>query len=86
MATSKKANLGQTNKVKPIIKRNVKSGLKEDIGLWTKGAKASIDFIVPKTKEDLAWMVGGGAATRAIGGITKKGAKFVSKVYRNMGK
>lgn len=86
MPASKKANLKQTKKVKPVIKRNVKSGLKEDFGLWKEGVKAGVDFIVPRTKEDLAWIVGGGAAGRAVGGITKAGKKFVNKVYRNMGK
>jgi len=27
-----------------------------------------------------------GKAARAVGGIAKKGAKFVGKVYRNMGR
>ena len=39
----------------------------------------------PTNPTDYAWLAAG-PATRAIGGITKRGAKFVNKVYRNMGK
>jgi hypothetical protein len=30
-------------------------------------------------------MAGGGAASRVVGGIVKKGSKYVAKAYRNMG-
>jgi hypothetical protein len=86
MATSKKANLGPTKKLKPIIKRSVKSGLKEDFGYMKEGAKIAADVIIPRSKEDLAWLFAGGAAGRAVGGIGKAGKKFVNKVYRNMGR
>ena len=81
MAAKKQANLGQTNKVKPV------KGVKQ--------AKAITDFAldiaIPRTPSDVAWyLVPWGkatrTATRTVGGITKKGAKAVSKVYRNMGK
>ena len=42
--------------------------------------------VVPQNVSDAAWYaVPYGKAARAVGGITKKGAKFVSKLYRNMG-
>ena len=50
------------------------------------GAKVAADIIIPRSKEDFAWLFAGGAAGRAIGGIGKKGVKYVNKVYRNMGK
>ena len=37
------------------------------------------------TVKEIALQVTGGAALRVIGGITKQGAKFVKKTYRNMG-
>jgi hypothetical protein len=86
MAKSKKMNLDKTKKSKTIIKRNLKSGLKEDLGYMKEGAKVAADVIIPRSKEDFAWLFAGGAAVRAIGGIGKKGAKYVNKVYRNMGK
>ena len=30
-------------------------------------------------------MAGGGVASRVVGGIVKKGSKYVTKAYRNMG-
>lgn len=86
MATSKKVNLGKTKKSKTIVKRNLKSGLKEDLGYMKEGAKIAADVLIPRSKEDVAWLFAGGAAGRAIGGIGKAGKKYVSKVYRNMGK
>ena len=45
------------------------------------------DLLIPKTLGDAAmYAIPYAKATRAIGGITKKGAKFVGKVYRNMGR
>jgi len=45
------------------------------------------DLFIPKTAGDAAmYAVPWAKATRAIGGITKKGAKYVNKVYRNMGR
>ena len=42
--------------------------------------------VVPQNVSDAVWYaVPVGRAARAVGGITKKGAKFVSKLYRNMG-
>ena len=86
MAKSKKANLGQTKKVKPVVKRSIKSGLKEDFGYMKEGAKIAADVFIPRSKSDLAWMVGTGVAGRTVVGISKAGKKFVNKVYRNMGK
>lgn len=45
------------------------------------------DLFIPKTVGDAAmYAVPWAKAVRAIGGISKKGAKFVGKTYRNMGK
>jgi hypothetical protein len=57
----------------------------------TKGpAKAAlnvIDFMVPKTPMDVAlYAVPWGRGIRKVGGIVGKGARTVSKVYRNMGR
>jgi len=71
MATSRKANLGKTKKLKPSPVAPVLS-----------------DLFIPKTIGDalITYAVPYGKAARAIGGIGKKGAKYVGKVYRNMGK
>ena len=70
MAKSKKANLGKTKKLKPSPVAPILS-----------------DIFIPKTAVDAAmYAVPYGKAARAIGGIAKKGSKFVGKVYRNMGK
>jgi hypothetical protein len=90
MAVSKKVNLGPTKKVKPVVKRNIKSGLKEDFGYMKEGAKIAADVIIPRNASDLALTLAGGklfnVGARAVSGITKKGAKFVSKTYKNIGK
>jgi len=70
MAKSKKMNLGKTKKSKPSPIAPILS-----------------DVFIPKTAVDAAmYAVPYGKAARAIGGIAKKGSKFVSKVYRNMGR
>ena len=70
MARSKKMNLGKTKKSKTSPIAPILS-----------------DVFIPKTVSDAAlYAVPYGKAARAVGGIAKKGAKFVGKVYRNMGK
>ena len=73
MATSRKMNLGKTKKLKTSPVAPILS-----------------DLFIPKTAEDWAWTLGGGKAfqlgKRAVGGIAKKGAKHVNKLYRNMGR
>jgi hypothetical protein len=70
MARSKKMNLGKTKKSKPSPIAPILS-----------------DVFIPKTVSDAAlYAVPYGKAARAVGGIAKKGAKFVGKVYRNMGR
>ena len=70
MAKSKKMNLGPTKKVKASPVAPILS-----------------DLIIPKTPLDVAmYAIPYGKAARAVGGITKKGAKFVGKIYRNMGR
>ena len=70
MVKSKKMNLGPTKKVKP-------SGNAKFIKDWV---------FDPSNPVDYATYAIGGPVTRAVGGIVKKGAKFVGKTYRNMGK
>lgn len=48
---------------------------------------ATKDIIVPKTPLDVAmYAVPWGRGARMVGGIVGKGAKAVSKVYRNIGR
>ena len=80
MATSRKMNLGKTKKTKPV----------KNMSTLNSVVKGTADILIPRTVEDWAWTLGGGKAfqlgKRAVGGITKKGAKFVGKTYRNMSK
>jgi len=70
MAKSKKMNLGKTKKIKTSPVAPILS-----------------DVFIPKTIGDAAmYAVPCAKATRAVGGIAKKGSKFVGKVYRNMGR
>jgi len=69
MSTSKKLNLGPTKQLKP-------SGNVKFIKDWV---------FDPSNPVDYASYAIGGPVTRAVGGIVKKGAKFVSKTYRNIG-
>ena len=69
MATSSRANLGPIKKLKP-------SGNVKFIKDWV---------FDPSDPVDYATYAIGGPVTRAVGGIVKKGAKFVSKTYRNIG-
>ena len=67
------------------MNKNAKQNLKKDLGLWTKGFKSGVKMIVPTSPSDVAWMAGGYGASRVVGGIVKKGSKYVAKAYRNMG-
>jgi phosphotransacetylase len=52
-----------------------------------KVTKGIADVVVPKTPMDVAMFAFPyGKAARMVGGIVGKGAKTVSKVYRNIGK
>lgn len=51
----------------------------------TKTIKTLNEIVIPRTPSDVAWMAGGGVASRVVGGIVKKGSKYVTKAYRNMG-
>ena len=45
------------------------------------------DLFIPKTIGDAAmYAVPLAKATRAVGGIVKKGSRFVGKTYKNMGR
>jgi hypothetical protein len=67
-----------------------------DIGIkkqkpFTGNTKKVMDFaneyVVPKTPADVAmYLIPYGKVARAVAGITKKGAKYVGKAYRNIGK
>jgi hypothetical protein len=70
MAKSKKMNLGKTKKSKTSPVAPILS-----------------DVFIPKTAADAAmYAVPYGKAARAVGGIAKKGSKFVGKIYKNMGR
>ena len=72
MASSKKSAPEPFKKIKTVP------------GVPTAG-KIINEYIIPKTPLDVASYAIGGPVTRAVGGIVKKGAKFVSKTYRNIG-
>lgn len=73
MASSKKVNLGPIKKVKTVP------------GVPTAG-KIIDEYIIPKTPLDAAaYLFPYGKAARVVGGIVKKGAKNVNKIYRNIG-
>jgi hypothetical protein len=55
-------------------------------GNTLKAMKIVDEYVVPKSAADVAFLAVGGPGLRAIGGITKAGAKYVNKVYRNMTK
>jgi len=42
--------------------------------------------VVPTTPADAIWYAPGIKQARVVGGIAKKGAKYVGKIYRNMGR
>ena len=45
------------------------------------------DVFIPKNNMDAAmYLIPYGKVARAVAGITKKGAKYVGKAYRNIGK
>lgn len=72
MATSSKANLGPTKKIKASpVAPVLKSGL---------------DFTIGKNPKEALTNLGWAKAFRVAGGITKLGGKYVNKVYRNIGK
>ena len=60
---------------------SVSDKIKEDVGLWTKGFKQGVMWAIPIPGPKK--IVQG---ARVVGGIVKEGEKFVSKVYRNIGR
>jgi hypothetical protein len=55
-------------------------------GAAGKAAKISNEYIMPKSASDAAlYLVPYGKVARAVGGIVKKGSKYVANVYRNIG-
>jgi len=84
MAKSRKMNLGKTKKVKP-------SGNVKFIKDYIFDPTSKIDIITlglggPATRAGLGIIKAAKDPIRAVGGITKKGSKFVGKTYRNMGR
>jgi hypothetical protein len=84
MAKSRKANLGKTKKLKP-------SGNVKLIKDYVFDPTSKIDIISlglagPATRAGRSIIKATKDPVRAIGGIGKKGVKYVNKVYRNMGK
>ncbi len=70
MAKSKKMALGPSKKLKTSPVAPILS-----------------DLLIPKTLGDAAmYAIPYAKIARGVGGITKKGAKFVGKTYRNMGR
>ena len=65
----------------PLIKKQ-----KPLKGVAGKAAKISNEYIMPQSASDAAmYLVPYGKIARAVGGIAKKGAKYVAKTYRNIG-
>lgn len=64
-----------------MAKPSIKQGIKEDIGLWTKGFKGGVGWAIPFPGPKKIKI-----GARVVAGITGKGARAVTKVYRNMGK
>ena len=55
-------------------------------GAAGKAAKISNEYVMPQSASDVAmYLVPYGKVARAVGGIAKKGAKYVAKAYRNIG-
>jgi len=55
-------------------------------GKTGKAMKIVDEYLIPKTPADAAlYLIPYGKVARAVAGITKKGAKYVSKAYRNIG-
>ena len=84
MAKSRKMNLGKTKKVKP-------SGNVKFIKDYIFDPTSKIDIITlglggPATRAGIGIIKAAKDPIRAVGGIAKKGSKFVGKTYRNMGK
>ena len=84
MAKSRKMNLGKTKNVKP-------SGNVKFIKDYIFDPTSKIDIITlglggPATRAGLGIIKAAKDPIRAVGGIAKKGSKFVSKTYRNMGR
>ena len=70
-----------------MVKRTEVKINKTPIGGNTLKAMKIVDeYVMPKSAADVAFLAVGGPGLRAIGGITKAGAKYVNKVYRNMTK
>jgi len=51
-----------------------------------KAMKITNEYLVPKTPVDAAmYLIPYGKVARGVGGIAKKGAKYVTKAFRNIG-
>lgn len=64
----------------PIKKQKAIKGVAGKVG------KITNEYIMPQSASDVAmYLVPYGKVARAVGGIAKKGAKYVAKAYRNIG-
>ena len=64
----------------PIKKQKPVKGIAGKVG------KITNEYIMPQSASDVAmFLVPYGKVARAVGGIAKKGAKYVNEVYRNIG-
>ena len=55
-------------------------------GTAGKAAKIVNEYVMPQSASDVAmYLVPYGKIARVVGGIAKKGAKYVAKTYRNIG-
>ena len=64
----------------PIKKQKPVKGVAGKVGPITN------EYIMPKNASDVAmYLIPYGKVARAVGGIAKKGSKYVAKVYRNIG-
>jgi len=65
---------------------DVKVKVKPIGGNTRKAMKIVDEYLVPKTSADVAmYLIPYGKVARTVGGITKKGVKYVSKAFRNIG-
>jgi hypothetical protein len=71
---------------KTSSRTNVKVKVKPISGNTGKAMKVIDEYLVPKTTADAAmYFIPYGKVARTVGGIAKKGTKYVSKAFKNIG-
>jgi len=80
-------NIVKDNKMAKYSNRtDVKIKSKLIGGNTGKAMKITNEYLVPKTPVDAAmYLIPYGKVARGVGGIAKKGAKYVTKAFRNIG-